>query len=138
MPQAQHTQRPTIDYLRRLLSLSITVAGKLHQAQVEALTLQDLPNLSPPHALSSNAPVLDWRDITAPISFEPVDKYAMLRADRTYWLVGLSKSLGLSLCGWMIDHGAKHVVISSRSPVIDRSALRSFAKKGAVVKILPW
>ncbi|KUM58253.1 hypothetical protein ACN42_g8908 [Penicillium freii] len=137
LPQAQHTQKPTLDYLHRLLSQSITIAGKLHQAQVEVLTLQDLPNLSPSHALGSNAPVLDWRNITAPISFEPIDKYPMLRADRTYWLVGLSKSLGLSLCGWMIDHGAKHVVISSRSPVLDRSTLHSFAKQGAVVKVLP-
>lgn len=136
--QAQNTQRPSIEYLHHLLSSSVAIAKKLNQPHVDVLTLQDLPNLSPSQVPSFNAPVLDWRPVTAPVSFEPVDRYSMLRADRTYWLVGLSKSLGLSLCGWMIDHGARYVAISSRSPVIDRSTRYSFAKKGAVVNIIPW
>ena len=140
VPHARNAQRPSTEYeyLNCLLCSSVDIAQKLHQSPVDVLTLQDLPKLSPVQMPGFNAPVLDWRPTTAAISFEPVDRHCMLRADHTYWLVGLSKSLGLSLCAWMIDHGARHVVISSRSPLVDRSTLHSFAKKNADVKILPW
>ncbi|GKZ85679.1 putative Hybrid PKS-NRPS biosynthetic cluster [Aspergillus niger] len=138
-PHAHNPQRPSTEYkyLNRLLCSSVAIAQKQRQSRMDILSLQDLPKLSPVQVPWFNGPVLDWRPITAAISFEPVDRHCMLRADRTYWLVGLSKSLGLSLCAWMIDHGARHVVISSRSPVVDRSTLHSFAKKGANVKVLP-
>ncbi|KAI0469975.1 polyketide synthase-like protein [Xylariaceae sp. FL0804] len=44
----------------------------------------------------------------------------------TYWLAGLSGSLGLSLCQWMVRYGARFVVISR------------MAALGVVVKIRAW
>ncbi|KAK7978478.1 hypothetical protein PG988_005968 [Apiospora saccharicola] len=41
-----------------------------------------------------------------------------VKGDKTYWLVGLSGALGISLCDWMIGHGARHMVITSRNPQI--------------------
>ncbi|KAF2182988.1 beta-ketoacyl synthase domain-containing protein [Zopfia rhizophila CBS 207.26] len=80
--------------------------------------------------------ILDWTP-SEPLRADvhPVDSNPLVKADRTYWLVGLSGDLGLSLCDWMIDHGAKHVVISSRDPKVAHSWLDIAARKGAVIKI---
>lgn len=64
-----------------------------------------------------------------------LDTKPIFKANRTYWLVGLSRGLGLSICDWMIEKGAKYVVISSRSPVVEASWEESCRKKGTVVQI---
>ena len=53
----------------------------------------------------------------------------------TYWLVGLTGGLGLSLCRWMISRGAKYIVISSRNPKIDPRWMTLFASLKATVKV---
>ncbi|KAI0552262.1 hypothetical protein F4679DRAFT_581566 [Xylaria curta] len=80
--------------------------------------------------------VLDWQ--ATPIvqaRINRLDSKPIFKADRTYWLVGLSRGLGLSICDWMITKGAKYVVISSRSPDVEASWEKSCRNKGAVVKI---
>ncbi|CAP62330.1 uncharacterized protein PODANS_0_240 [Podospora anserina S mat+] len=80
--------------------------------------------------------VLDWQ--AAPIvqaRISRLDTKPIFKSDRTYWLVGLSRGLGLSICDWMIAKGAKYVVISSRSPDVEAGWEESCRKKGAVVKI---
>lgn len=82
--------------------------------------------------------VVDWTaQLTIPINILPVDSTNLFRDNRTYWLVGLTGGLGLSLCEWMIRHGAKFVVITSRNPKVDPMWLERMASTGAVVKIFP-
>ena len=87
-------------------------------------------------ALHDPLAVLDWQ--AAPIvqaRISRLDTKPIFKADRTYWLVGLSRGLGLSICDWMIAKGAKYVVISSRSPNVEASWEESCRKNGAVVGI---
>ncbi|CAN8105228.1 unnamed protein product [Discula destructiva] len=51
--------------------------------------------------------------------------------DKTYFLVGLTADVGMSICNWMIDHGARHLAVTSRNPQIHPSLVREFARKGA-------
>lgn len=136
--QSYRSPRSSLIDLQNLLHSSIPIAEKLQQSSFEVLTLQNVTKLSLTKSHGLTIPIVDFRSIKAPVTIEPVDKYALFRGDRTYWLVGLSRSLGLSLCNWMIDHGAKNVVISSRFPVVDKSALKAFRNKGANVQIIPW
>ncbi|PYI00038.1 beta-ketoacyl synthase domain-containing protein [Aspergillus ellipticus CBS 707.79] len=80
--------------------------------------------------------VADWTG-SAPLALRvaPVDSTPLFKADSTYWLVGLTGSLGLSLCDWMIDHGARFVVLTSRNPKIDPAWLDLTRSRGAVVKV---
>ena len=75
------------------------------------------------------------RPATIEIDVRPVDSTSLFSNDKTYWLVGLTGGLGLSLCEWMIRHGAKYVVISSRNPRIDDRWSRNMLAAGATVKI---
>ncbi|XDG06152.1 hypothetical protein ABKA04_005767 [Annulohypoxylon sp. FPYF3050] len=60
----------------------------------------------------------------------------IFRDDRTYFLVGLTGELGFSLCGWMIEHGAKHFAIASRTPSIHPEFLNNLRNKDAIIKVL--
>ncbi|XWW92934.1 hypothetical protein V2A60_000862 [Cordyceps javanica] len=78
--------------------------------------------------------IIEWTTESVQATFQPVQ--ASLKADRTYWLVGLSGSMGLSLADWMIDHGAAHLAISSRNPNLDKIWLDAAARRGATVRVL--
>ncbi|KAK2594097.1 hypothetical protein QQS21_008200 [Conoideocrella luteorostrata] len=66
---------------------------------------------------------------------EPVDTHSLFSPEKTYWLVGLTGSLGLSLCEWMIRKGARHIALSSRNPKVESCWLEMIASWGSVVKV---
>ncbi|OJK01159.1 hypothetical protein ASPACDRAFT_51108 [Aspergillus aculeatus ATCC 16872] len=87
-------------------------------------------------AAGSPLTVVDWQLAShIPALIRPVDHYPMLKANKTYWLVGLTGSLGLSLCAWMIQQGARNVVLTSRTPKIDPIILQELRSSGARVEI---
>ncbi|TDZ16978.1 Polyketide synthase-nonribosomal peptide synthetase [Colletotrichum orbiculare MAFF 240422] len=67
------------------------------------------------------------------IEVEPVDRRPdLFRGDETYWLVGLAGDMGRSLCDWMIDHGARYIVLSSRNPQLPPDWLAAHHSKEGV------
>lgn len=83
--------------------------------------------------------VIDWTtELITPVKILPVDSTALFADNKTYWLVGLAGGLGISLCEWMVDHGARFVVITSRNPKVDSTWLQRLAEMGAVVKVFSW
>ncbi|KAI0183707.1 hypothetical protein EV127DRAFT_446225, partial [Xylaria flabelliformis] len=94
----------------------------------------DLTSLS-----SSNPSVVGFVDWTKqsilPAQIEPLSSTMTFSNNKTYWLVGLSGGLGLSLCCWMIQHGAQHIVITSRNPRVDPQWLADLKSRGAIVKV---
>ncbi|KAJ8128730.1 hypothetical protein O1611_g4904 [Lasiodiplodia mahajangana] len=81
--------------------------------------------------------IMDWTAGKKVLTkIEPIDSRFTFSGSKTYWLAGLSGSLGISLCQWMINHGARHVVVSSRRPKVEDSWLRQMAEMGATVKVI--
>lgn len=66
-----------------------------------------------------------------------VDDGIIFRGDKTYLLVGLTGEIGRSLCKWMAERGARHIVLTSRTPKEDVVFSSSMKALGAVVKYLP-
>ena len=59
--------------------------------------------------------IVDWSSAsTVTVLQEPVDPTTLFSPAKTYFLVGLTGDLGESLCRWMVLHGARYFVISSR------------------------
>ena len=99
----------------------------------------DITELSSNH--NSHVPFqpINWNTSSVlDIDLQAVDSNRLFRKDRTYWLVGLTRGLSLSLCEWMIQHGAKYVVISSRNPKVDKRWNEIVTQAGGVVKISLW
>ncbi|KAJ5737005.1 lovastatin nonaketide synthase [Penicillium malachiteum] len=67
----------------------------------------------------------------------PIDDGMLFRPDRTYFMVGLSGELGQSLCKWMVVHGARHVVLTSRNPKVDPRFISLMKRMGADMRIMP-
>ncbi|KAF4539204.1 Beta-ketoacyl synthase [Lasiodiplodia theobromae] len=83
--------------------------------------------------------VVDWvADATVPANVQPIDTGANLfKPDRTYFMVGLSGEVGQSITQWMIRHGARHVVLTSRNPQVDPEWIETLEDEyAAVVKTM--
>ncbi|KAJ0124549.1 hypothetical protein J7T55_005887 [Diaporthe amygdali] len=70
-------------------------------------------------ASGPNSPfaIVDWKSdryVTIPV--KPLVEPRLLKSNRTYLLVGLTRDLGQSLCRLFIRHGARNIVVASRSP----------------------
>jgi len=84
--------------------------------------------------------VVDWTaspSVTAKV--QPIDSGMLFRAGKTYLFVGMAGELGQSLAEWMIKHGARNVVLTSRAPKVNPRFIEDMGKRyGAVVKAMPW
>ncbi|RAH86821.1 polyketide synthase [Aspergillus japonicus CBS 114.51] len=107
--------------LTELLGTAHTAAeafiGQTLGAQYPAYAVSDLLNRQPGSLLG--VPIVDWTCSTPlPVQYQPIDATGtqILRPDRSYWLVGLTGDLGQSLCEWMIDRGARTIILTSRNP----------------------
>lgn len=88
-------------------------------------------------SITSKAPLLvEWKtDEELPVRVKPAPTLVRFAADKTYWLVGLTGGLGLSICRWMIDRGAEYIVMTSRNPKIEPSWLDEVEALGATVQV---
>ncbi|KAI1274256.1 hypothetical protein F5Y07DRAFT_410431 [Xylaria sp. FL0933] len=81
--------------------------------------------------------VVSWSDVAAvPVQVRRLDVGSLFKSDKTYWLVGLSRDLGLSICDWMISRGARHLVISSRNPKIDQAWIDGCHHHGVEIMVI--
>lgn len=63
----------------------------------------------------SNAAVIDWTsDQIITLTQRPVDPRHLFLSEKTYLLVGLTGQIGQSMCRWMVENGARHIVVTSR------------------------
>ncbi|OQE25033.1 hypothetical protein PENFLA_c009G01366 [Penicillium flavigenum] len=72
-----------------------------------------------------------------PAKVQTIDSGVIFRGDKTYFLVGMSGQVGQSLCQWMVEHGAKFVVLTSRSPKVHPDFIKSMELMGATIKVFP-
>lgn len=95
------------------------------------------------HALDKsqfNIDVLNFSPHSEPLALAKLstaEDIVQFRADKTYWLAGLTGELGLSLTAWMIERGARYIVLTSRNPKINPKWLDAMQSTGATVLALP-
>lgn len=83
--------------------------------------------------------IVDWTtSLKQWAEISRLDSRPMFKGDKTYWMVGLSGALGISLCDWMIEHGARYLVLTSRNPKIAPEWVQAHAENGVKVTILAW
>jgi hybrid polyketide synthase/nonribosomal peptide synthetase ACE1 len=97
-----------------------------------SLGLQDLIQAQQPLRTQL---LLTWGQSKLAVQVQPATKHVKFSRDRTYWLVGLTGGLGLSLCQWMSRQGARYIALSSRNPKIDDEWLRKMAADGCTVHV---
>ncbi|EPE06001.1 lovastatin nonaketide synthase [Ophiostoma piceae UAMH 11346] len=116
--------------LRRGLESTKTTKGASARLADGIVSIENVPNL--PAGSLPPTQVISWAT-AAPVAAEvfPTSSLSLFKADKTYFLVGLTAELGLSICGWMADHGARHIAIASRNPKVDEAVLEDLKRRGA-------
>ncbi|KAF2228301.1 hypothetical protein BDZ85DRAFT_210823 [Elsinoe ampelina] len=109
-------------------------------------TSHELPSLALyPHDLEKMTgtkkhwSILDWLPGDPSMiscDVRPLDAFQLFTRSKTYWLIGMTRDLGLSICEWMIRHGATHIVLSSRNPNVDPAWLSHHEKLGITIKVM--
>ncbi|KAL4880555.1 hypothetical protein BJY04DRAFT_219024 [Aspergillus karnatakaensis] len=96
----------------------------------------------PIQAFSQNAgEVRPWFAIaecpqeSIPAIVQSVDSGTLFQPDKTYLFVGLSGEIGQSLCRWMVRHGARYIVLTSRRPDVHPGFFTTMQDLGATVKV---
>ncbi|KAJ6020506.1 hypothetical protein N7540_006010, partial [Penicillium herquei] len=78
--------------------------------------------------------IIKWEE-ELPLQVLPATKTVKFANNKTYWLVGLTGGLGLSLCQWMASQGARYIALSSRNPKLDENWILEMAAIGCTVRI---
>jgi acyl transferase domain-containing protein/phospholipid N-methyltransferase/NADP-dependent 3-hydroxy acid dehydrogenase YdfG len=80
--------------------------------------------------------VVDWSANTSiSAKIQPIDSGALFHPEKTYLFVGMAGELGQSLAEWMIKHGARYVVLASRTPKVNPKFITDMKSRyGAAVK----
>ncbi|KAI6378482.1 hypothetical protein MCOR25_002184 [Pyricularia grisea] len=98
------------------LSSAYRLARTLSATALDVLSLDDFRS----QAMDLRRSIIQWKGVESPlVRVCPTYNLLTFRPDKTYWLAGLTSDLGLSLCEWMIDRGARYLVLSSRNPKVN-------------------
>jgi len=102
---------------------------------VDCINLENVTNHS---TIGEPLQVLDWTATESVIAkVHPIDSGNLFRPDKTYLFVGMAGELGQSLAGWMIVHGARFVVLTSRTPKVNTKFVDDMKTQyGAVVEAM--
>jgi hypothetical protein len=124
-----------------------TISNTLHHANIFACSLLSskttdllplpgfgLAELSPPPHHDPFS-VIAWHSETKVTTLiEPVDsKKNIFQSNKTFWLVGLAGDLGQSLCDWMAEHGARYIVLMSRTRRVEDNWIRRHKANGVSI-----
>jgi hybrid polyketide synthase/nonribosomal peptide synthetase ACE1 len=83
--------------------------------------------------------VLNWTAGQAiPLRTYPAEDIVQFRSDKTYLLIGLAGQLGISMCDWMAQRGARHIVITSRNPKVNKAWLENIQADGVQIRVEAW
>ncbi|KAJ0167240.1 Lovastatin nonaketide synthase [Colletotrichum tanaceti] len=116
-------------------STSTSTAPALHADSIASCRVTKPSDVRQNEALDD---VVDWQaeaKVLARVS--PVDVGTLFVPDKTYLLVGLSQSMGRSVATWIVKHGGRHVVLSSRNPEIPEAGwLEDIDRLGGKITVL--
>ncbi|KAI0107448.1 hybrid PKS-NRPS PsoA [Nemania sp. FL0031] len=83
--------------------------------------------------------IVDWTKAkSVSVLATPLDATGLFSSEKTYFLVGLTGDVGMSLCEWMVHHGARHFAVASRDPQIDEVVITHLKDKGADLRVFSF
>ncbi|KAK4176933.1 Nonribosomal peptide synthetase 14 [Triangularia setosa] len=103
---------------------------------VESTDPIPLSSLSDHATFDQRLAIVDWTVSSAPARVLAVDNDTIFHPNKTYLMVGLSGEVGQSLCEWMVRHGARYIVLTSRKPKVDPEFVKNLEGYGATIRTM--
>lgn len=119
------TPRPNAAFVQKLWEEAVTLSyNSMKSMLLDAIepSFDILDPINSPKLLDSAVSgeafqMLDWKaERSIAHMIKPIVGEKMLRPNRTYVLVGITRDMGQSLCSLFIEQGARHLVLCSRNP----------------------
>ncbi|OHE97136.1 beta-ketoacyl synthase domain-containing protein [Colletotrichum orchidophilum] len=137
-------------YISRGEAIAVAYSDALEASQLQLVaesistpalgvdTIASCPVTKPVDAHDALDAIVDWQtEAKIPVRVSPVDAGTLFVKTKTYLLVGLSQSMGRSIAAWIIKHGGRHVVLSSRNPErLEAGWLEDMERFGGKVTVL--
>ena len=87
---------------------------------------------------SSPLAIVDWSSNSSiSIDIKPIELGTLFDSKKSYLLAGLTGDLGQSICRWMVEHGARFLIIGSRSIKSGSPWQAELERMGATVLVYP-
>ncbi|KAI0398721.1 putative polyketide synthase [Xylaria palmicola] len=124
--------------LRRTMEAVAQVMGEqeIDKLASPSIRLEALVNSVHPRNLLT---AVEWATTAPlPVHVTRLDSKPMFRGNgSTYWIIGMSRALGISLADWLISKGVVNLVITSRDPNIDQRWIASHKHRGITIAVVP-
>lgn len=124
-----------VNHLASQLQMMLTTAAQDHVP----INLNRLPQLNLRNLIGTQGSIpqslITWDHSMLPVQVKPATKTVKFAKNKTYWLVGLTSGLGISLCQWMAKEGARYIALSSRNPKVDQNWIHQMAVNGCNVRV---
>ncbi|KAL1618817.1 putative Hybrid PKS-NRPS biosynthetic cluster [Neofusicoccum ribis] len=127
------------EFVAKYLSTGWTKAKATSFAIPGAKTVLSLKEVPGHPGKAEQLSVVDWdADAVVPVNVQPIDTGDNLfKPDKTYFMVGLSGEVGQSITQWMVRHGARYVVLTSRNPKVNAEWIETLEDEfGATIKTM--
>ncbi|CAJ0552622.1 Ff.00g007000.m01.CDS01 [Fusarium sp. VM40] len=99
------------------------------------VAVQDIPSLP---TLPYQRTVVDWtKPEPASVNIRSISGEGLFSPNKTYLMVGLVSDFGRSICRWMVENGARYIVLTSRKAQVDSQWLKEMEDLGAIVNVYP-
>lgn len=130
-----HSHVSSVDFdVQSVLERTLSHKSGLPQSVYHTITPLDA--VSGTEAMATNA-IVDWEaEPHLPVHLTSVDSAMRFDTNKTYVLFGLTSDLGLSLCDWMVSHGAGNIVLTSRHPQVDQRWLNQKKESGVRIEVI--
>jgi amino acid adenylation domain-containing protein len=105
-------------------------------SEIDVLYIEEIASTDA--SILDRAHIICW-ETTRPLSLliQPPDTSVLFDSAKTYLMIGMASGLGLSICEWALQHGAKQLVITSRKPSIHPQWLEYARNQGAEIHVRP-
>lgn len=114
----------------------------MYQDSVHEVDIQDVPEYRAKES-GYHLDIVNWvlnhNDESAMVtaSVLPATDQVVFQSDKTYFLIGMTGSLGLTTVTYMLSRGARYFAIASRNPKVDETwLLRMRATYGAIIEVV--
>jgi SAM-dependent methyltransferase len=120
------------DLFSRFLGIPMDWTSSLGLPSISNTTLRSSTDLNLSFLTSVN---WDINSLPLPQRIIPIDPVSLFCGDRTYLMIGLTGDIGQSLCLWMVRHGVRHIIVSSRNPSIGDPWQQEIERIGAKILV---
>ncbi|KAJ5809264.1 polyketide synthase [Penicillium pulvis] len=121
-------------YAGLLDHLTNSVGSNALHCEIDVLNIAEIARLNA--SILDRAHITCWETTRPPtLLIQPPDTSILFDSAKTYLMIGMAGGLGLSVCGWALQHGAKRLVITSRKPNMDPQWLADARKLGAEIQV---